>query len=219
MRSILYRLRRLRCSFRGILGANCAVVVLALFLGWGAASSGKATFHYGILRENAHRDNVLGDFRYIVKHNFLVAGFLATGVFCLGVSSMAGLALNSFCLGFDLSALTRGSPRDLYFLLKYVPLEFLAFILIASASQWLSITAARTLLLEEDFRFGGGLQLIAIGLLILTMAAFIESNEKHAREQLTPRIGGLSSWTTADCRSGNSKSLSLASILARSHSS
>ena len=121
-------------------------------------------------------DRIRSDAAYILRSNLRVAGVLLAGGCTLGLLTLVGLLYNAFYLGYGLSALTRGATEIVPFLASYVPLEFLALILIATATQHLSLGVFRGLAAGEPIQLSTGLVVLAIGGVLLVVAAVVEAS-------------------------------------------
>ena len=105
----------------------------------------------------------------------VVAGLLAGGC-TLGLFTLVGLLYNAFLLGYGLSALTGSADEVVPFLVSYVPLEFLALILVATATQHVSLGVARGLATGEPVRLKAGAVHLVLGCVLLVVAAVVEAS-------------------------------------------
>ena len=93
-----------------------------------------------------------------------------------GLLTLLDLLWNAFILGFGLSTLARGSPEAIPLALRYVPLEFSAFVLAASAAEHLSFMVLRCLAAGETPRFTSVIIALAVAIAMLVAAAIIEAD-------------------------------------------
>ncbi len=121
-------------------------------------------------------DRIRSDAAHILRGNLRVAAGLLAGGCTLGLFTLVGLLYNAFLLGYGLSALTRGATEVVPFLASYVPLEFLAFILVATAAQHLSLGVALCLATGEPVRLKPGALSLVIGGALLVVAAVVEAS-------------------------------------------
>ena len=178
------RLGRWSRSWSMLLAANVLLFGLAACAGWLSADRRGEQVQ---VRPSADitGDRIRSDAAYILRSNLRVAGGLLAGACTLGLLTLVGLLYNAFHLGYGLSALTRGAPEILPFLASYVPLEFLALILVATATQHLSWGVVRGLATGEPVRFSAGAVSLIIGGVLLVVAAVVEASVMPAIAAVT----------------------------------
>ncbi len=121
----------------------------------------------------------------ILGGNLQVVTSLLGGACTLGLFTRLELLSNAFGLGFGLSALARGTPAAIPLVIRYVPLEFSAFVLTASAAEHLSFTVLRCLATGETPRFTSATLALAMALGMLVVAAIIEARVTQLVAALT----------------------------------
>ena len=121
-------------------------------------------------------DDIRSDAAYILRGNLRVAAGLLAGGCTLGLFTLIGLLYNAFLLGYGLSALTASAREVVPFLVSYVPLEFLALLLIATATQHLSLGVVRGLATGAPVRLRAGAVSLVIGGALLVVAAVVEAS-------------------------------------------
>ena len=155
---------------------NAGLLSLAVCVGWHASSVRNGQFEVTLGR--AH--DIAGDMRphalHILSGNLRAVATLLAGACTLGLFTLLDLLWNAFLLGFGLSALARGTPGAIPLLIRYVPLEFSAFVLAAGAAEHLSFTVLRCLAAGEAPRFTSCAIALAMALGMLVAAAFIEAD-------------------------------------------
>ena len=124
----------------------------------------------------SHRNRILSDAAYILRGNLRVAAGLLAGGCSLGLFTLIGLLYNAFLLGYGLFALTRSATGIEPFLASYVPLEFLALILVATATQHLALGVVRGLATGEPVRPKAGAVSLVVGGVLLVIAAVVEAS-------------------------------------------
>ena len=156
---------------------NTALVSLAVCVGWHASSVRNGQFE---ARVDSATHDTAGDVRrhavHILDGNLRVVATLLAGACTLGLCTLLVLLWNAFVLGFGLSALARGTPAAIPLAISYVPLEFSAFVLTASAAEHLSFMVLRCLASGEPPRFTSAAVALAVALGMLVAAAIIEAN-------------------------------------------
>ena len=156
---------------------NAALVSLAVCVGWHASSVGNAQFE---VRQDRAAHDTAGDIRrhtlQILGGNLRVIATLLAGACTLGLLTLLDLLWNAFVLGFGLSALARGTPAPIPLAIRYVPLEFSAFVLAASAAEHLSFMVLRCLAVGERPRFISVFLALAVAVGLLVAAAVIEAD-------------------------------------------
>ena len=138
-------------------------------------------------------DRIRSDAAYILRGNLRVAAGLLAGGCTLGLFTLVALLYNAFLLGYGLSALTRSGTEIMPFLAGYVPLEFLALILVATATQHLSLGVVRSLVTGEPLPLKAGAISLAVGGVLLAVAAIVEASVMPAIAAVAgqaPALGG-----------------------------
>ena len=156
---------------------NTAFVVLAVGVGWHTSCARNGQFE---VRVDGATNDTAGDMRrqtvHILDGNVRVMATLLAGACTLGICTLLELLWNAFVLGFGLSALARGTPAAIPLVIRYVPLEFSAFVLTASAAEHLSFMVLRCLVAGEPPRFASATVALAVALGMLVAAAIIEAH-------------------------------------------
>ena len=156
---------------------NTALVSLAVCVGWHVSSVRNGQFEVGVDRAT---NDTAGDRRrhtvHILDGNLRVVARLLAGACTLGLCTLLDLLWNAFVLGFGLSALARGTPAAIPLVIRYVPLEFSAFVLAASAAEHLSFMVLRCLASGESPRFTSATVALGVSFGMLVAAAIIEAN-------------------------------------------
>lgn len=169
------RLARWSRSWSMLLAVNVVLFSLAVGAGWFSAGLRGEQLQVRPLAE-VTGNRIGSDAAYILRGNLRVAAGLLAGGCTLGLFTLVGLLYNAFLLGYGLSALTRSATEVLPFLASYVPLEFLAFILVATATQHLSLGIVRSLATGEPVRLKAGAASIFVGGVLLVVAAVVEAS-------------------------------------------
>ena len=156
---------------------NAGLVSLAVCAGWHASSVRNGQFE---VRLDRAANDPAGDMRrhtlHILGGNLRVVATLLAGACTLGLFTLLELVWNAFVLGFGLSALARGTPVAIPLVIRYVPLEFSAFVLAAGAAEHLSFMVLRCLAAGETPRFTSSAVALAMALGMLVAAAIIEAD-------------------------------------------
>ena len=156
---------------------NTALVSLAVCVGWHASSVRNSQFE---VRVDKATIDTAGDMRrhavHILDGNLRVVAALLAGACTLGLFTLLDLLWNAFVLGFGLSGLARGTPAAIPLVIRYVLLEFSAFVLTASAAEHLSFMVLRCLAAGDPPRFRSATVALAVALGMLVAAAIIEAN-------------------------------------------
>lgn len=171
----MQRLDRWSRSWATLLVVNVLLFGLTVCAGWLSAEHLGEQLH---VRRSAAvtGDRIHSDAAYILRGNLRVAGGLLAGGCTLGLFTLAGLLYNAFLLGYGLSVLSRNAADILPFLASYVPLEFLAFILVATATQHLSLGVVRCLATGEPVPLKAGAVSLGGGGVLLVVAAVVEAS-------------------------------------------
>ena len=121
-------------------------------------------------------------FRVIAKENGRLWLYMCAGVASFGVAGFVVLIGNGLRFGLDATALARGAPHELRFLLPHASLEFLAFTLAAAACHYLGwllfdllVFGRRRALLRP------GVKGLAWSLALMLVAALVEAASMFAR--------------------------------------
>lgn len=120
---------------------------------------------------------------FVFSRNIMVAGALLLGACTFGLLTLATVAWNGYQLGFGLGALHMASPERAMWVLLYVPIEFGALLVAASAALELSRQLWLSLLCGHEFRprVWGALALAAG---MFAMAAILEAVAARAIARL-----------------------------------
>lgn len=168
-----------------LVAVNIALLAAAIVVGWlVSASRGAVVSPRELLTGSGNEGRFLADAGYILTMNLRVIGTLLVGACTLGLLTLAQVAWLGYSLGYGLSALSRGGEGTIPLVLRYVPFEFLAFVLTASVAQgavWMTI---RCLTARERPKPAGTIVLLATAILLLVVAAALEAWVK-------PTIGAL----------------------------
>ena len=169
------RLDRWSRSWSRLLAANVLLFGLAAAAGWFSADQRGEQLQ---VRPPAQvtGNRILSDAAYILRGNLRVAAGLLAGGCSLGLFTLIGLLYNAFLLGYGLFALTRSATGIEPFLASYVPLEFLALILVATATQHLALGVVRGLATGEPVRPKAGAVSLVVGGVLLVIAAVVEAS-------------------------------------------
>ena len=168
------RLARWSESWSTLLAVNVLLFGLTVCAGWLNADHREEQLQVRPLAA-VDGDRIRSDAAYILRANLRVAGGLLAGGCTLGLFSLFGLLYNAFLLGYGLSALSRGAAEVLPFLAGYVPLEFLAFVLVTTAAQHLSFGVVRCLATGAPVRLKAGVLSLAAAGALLVVAAIVEA--------------------------------------------
>ena len=163
-----------------LLVVNAGLVGLAFGVGWFAAGieGGRLGLDEG--PPEPANASVLADGLDIVAANLRAVAVMVLGAVCTGgVFAHAVLVWNGYGLGSGLSALSRGAPEVVDLALRYVPLEFAALVLAATAAQGLAAAALRSLWGDQPLRIRGVPTTFAAAFVLLVSAAFIEADVKQ----------------------------------------
>jgi len=156
---------------------NAALVSLAVCVGWHASSVRSP--HFEVRLDRAAHDtprDIRRQTLHILGGNLRVVATLLAGACTLGLFTLLDLLWNAFVLGFGLSTLARGTPAAIPLAFRYVPLEFSALVLAASAAEHLSFMVLRCLAAGETPRFTSVGVALAVALGMLVAAAVIEAD-------------------------------------------
>ena len=187
------KLDRWSRSWWALFAANVLLFGLTVGAGWLSADLRGEQLQVRPFAE-VTADRIHSDAAYILRANLRVAGGMLAGACTLGLFSLVGLLYNGFVLGYGTAALARGAGEALPFLASYAPVEFLAFILVVTATQHLSFGVVRCLATGEPARpRAAGVSLIVAGAL-LVVAAVVEASVIPAINAVvgqTPPTGGV----------------------------
>ena len=162
-------------SWWALLAANVLLFSLTACAGWVSAELRGEQLQVRP-RARVTGDRIHSDAAYILRGNLRVAAGMLAGACTLGLFSLVGLLYNGFVLGYGLSALARGASETLPFLVSYVPLEFLAFILVVTGAQHLSFGVVRCLATGAPVRPRAGVTGLAAAGALLVVAAVVEAS-------------------------------------------
>ena len=155
---------------------NAALVSLAVCVGWHASSVRNAQLDVRLdMAGPDSAENVRQQALAILSGNLRVVATLVAGACTLGLFTLLELLWISVGLGFGLSALARGTPDAIPLVIRYVPLEFLAFVLAARAAEHLSFMVLRCLASGEAPRFTAVTVTLAVAFGMLVVAAIVEA--------------------------------------------
>ena len=163
-----------------LIAHNAVLVSLAVCVGWHASSVRNTQLDVRL--DTAGHDtagNVRRPALHILSGNLRVVATLLAGACTLGLFTMLELVWIAVGLGFGLSALARGTPEAIPLVIRYVPLEFSAFVLAASAAEHLSFMVLRCLAAGEAPRVTSVTVVLAVALGMLVAAAIIEAHVKQ----------------------------------------
>jgi uncharacterized membrane protein SpoIIM required for sporulation len=121
-------------------------------------------------------------FRVIAQENGRLWLYMCAGIASFGVAGFVVLIGNGLRFGLDATALARGAPDELRFLLPHASLEFLAFTLAAAACQyfgWLLLDLLVFGRLAAPVR--PGVKGLMWSLALLLLAALVEAASQFAR--------------------------------------
>ena len=159
-----------------LVAVNTGLVLFTVGIGWQVSTAGTTPVD---VRSQGPVNDTATDMR---RHTFRILGgnlqvvtSLLGGAATLGLFTLIELLWNAFGLGFGLSTLARGTPAALPLVIRYVPLEFSAFVLAASAADHLSFMVLRCLATGETPRFTSATLTLAMALGMLVAAAIIEA--------------------------------------------
>ncbi len=156
---------------------NATLVSLAVCVGWHLSRVRHPQLEVRVAWA-AH--DTAGDIRrhalHILRGNLRVVATLLAGACTLGLFTLLELLWNAVGLGFGLSTVARGTPEAIPLVIRYVPLEFSAFVLAASAAEHLSFMVLRCLAAGEAPRFTSVTVALAAAVGMLVAAAIIEAN-------------------------------------------
>ena len=172
-----WRCARWPRSIPVLVAHNAALVLLAVCVGWHASSA--RNLQLAVRLDNAAHDtagNIRRQALHILSGNLRVVAALLAGTCTLGLFTLLELLWNAVGLGIGLSALARGTPDAIPLVIRYVPLEFSAFVLAASAAEHLSFMVLRCLAAGEAPQFISVTAALAAALGMLVAAAIIEAN-------------------------------------------
>lgn len=188
----MQRLDRWSRSWATLFAVNALLFGLTVCAGWLSADHLGEQLHVRPPAE-VTGDRIHVDAANILGINLRVAAGLLAGGCTLGLFTLVGLLYNAFLLGYGLSALTRNAADVLPFLASYVPLEFLGFMLVATATQHLSLGVFRCLATGEPVRLKAGAVSLGGGVALLVVAAVVEASVMPAIAAIAgqaPRPGG-----------------------------
>ena len=168
-----------------LVAVNAGLVLCTIGVGWYVSTAGNTQIEVRPDRPaNETAPDMRRHARRILSGNLRVVASLLGGACTLGLFTLLELLWNAFGLGFGLSALARGTPAAIPLVLRYVPLEFSAFVLTASAAEHLSFMVLRCLATGGTPRFTSATLALATALGMLCAAAIIEA-------RVTQLVGAL----------------------------
>lgn len=163
---------------------NLALLLCAATVGWTVSSSRAVVAVPRALPLSETDGRFIGDAVYVLTMNLRVVGTLLVGACTLGLLTVGQLVWLGFSLGHGLSALSRGPAGTIPLVMRYIPFEFLAFVLTASVAQRVAWMTVRSLAVRERVQPGGAAALLGVAILLLVLAAAVEA-------WVTPAIGVL----------------------------
>lgn len=163
---------------------NTGLLVAAIGAGWLVSASRGLVINPHGLPGSLDHGRLLADAAYVFTMNLRVLGTLLAGACTLGLLTAGQLAWLGYSLGYGLSAISRGSRGTIPLVLRYLPFEFLAFILTASVAQGAAWMTVRCLAARETVQPARAAVLLAAAILLLAVAAAVEAWVK-------PAIGAL----------------------------
>ena len=183
---LMWRFARWSRSMPVLVVFNATLVALAVCIGWHVSSVRNGQFE---VRPESPAHDTAGDVQrhalHILGGNLRVVATLLAGACTLGLLTLLNLLWNAFGLGFGLSTLARGTPAAIPLALRYVPLEFSAFVLAASAAEHLSFMVLRCLAAGESPRFRPATIALVMAAGMLVAAAMIEADVARLVADLT----------------------------------
>jgi uncharacterized membrane protein SpoIIM required for sporulation len=165
-------------SLPALIGLNCVLVAAAVWAGWETATLQQANVTLSGPVQPAPAA-FFDDLWVVAGANLRVFVLLLLGAGSLGVFTMLVVLWNSYTLGFGMSVLFRSAPDTAYLMLRYVPLEFLAFALAAAACQALALTVWRCLVRHEPLHLLPLTVVFLAAVAILIIAAVAEVQVKR----------------------------------------
>jgi uncharacterized membrane protein SpoIIM required for sporulation len=170
-------------SFRWLLIANVIGLVSLVCLG---ALVAAATNHTAVLAPppvNRPPVDIWTNALLLIAHNGRVWVYTVAGVLSFGAASLFVLMTNGLRLGVDIAAVARGNSAELLYLVPHGVLEFAAFTLAASASEYLGLQMFDTLFRHRPFRDARtGAAVLAVSAALLTAAGFAEAVSQSIRQ-------------------------------------
>jgi uncharacterized membrane protein SpoIIM required for sporulation len=160
-----------------ILATSVGLMGLSVIAGWWIGGMSHATWAVTPIAPAA--GTVSGDFRYIAGRNLYLALSMVSGTVTIGITSLVQMVWNGVALGFGVAAIAARCRPVLLPMLTYIPLEFLAFALVAGASAGIGLSVVRFLCLDEPLRLRGYAMVLPWAASMIVMAAFIEAYMKH----------------------------------------
>lgn len=112
----------------------------------------------------------------ILIGNLRVVGGLLSGACTLGVLTTWTLLWNAFGLGYGVAKLRTMVPGAIPLVLRYAPLEFAAFVLVASVAEHLVILVLRCLAANEPVRLRAATLTLIVALVLLVVGAAAEAD-------------------------------------------
>jgi uncharacterized membrane protein SpoIIM required for sporulation len=118
----------------------------------------------------------------VLDANGRVWVYICTGLASFGVVGGVVLFGNAFRFGMDVTSIARGTPHELVYLLPHASLEFAAFILAGASCQYLAWWVFDLLVLHQvRVAVRPGLRTLALSLVLLVVAAYVETCSYSAR--------------------------------------
>jgi uncharacterized membrane protein SpoIIM required for sporulation len=126
----------------------------------------------------------------ILTGNLRVVGGLLSGACTLGVLTTLTLVWNAFGLGYGVAALANAVPGAIPLVLRYAPLEFAAFVLVASVAEHLVALVLRCLAANEPLRLRAATLTFVVALVLLVVGAVVEADVTRLVATPHPQHGG-----------------------------
>lgn len=117
-----------------------------------------------------------GHVSVILVGNLRVVSWLLSGACTLGVLTMLTLLWNAFGLGYGVAMLANAVPGAIPLVLRYAPLEFAAFVLVASVAEHLVLLVLRCLAANEPLRLRAPALTLVVALALLVVGAAVEAD-------------------------------------------
>ena len=99
-----------------------------------------------------------------------------SGACTLGVLTTLTLVWNAFGLGYGVATLANAVPGAISLVLRYAPLEFAAFVLVASVAEHLVALVLRCLAANEPLPLRAATLTFVVALVLLVVGAAVEAD-------------------------------------------
>jgi uncharacterized membrane protein SpoIIM required for sporulation len=174
------RIATMRPSFPGVAGFYGTALIVVVGCGavagcfWEPRVEANQLSRIGIAPVEA--------FRVIALENGRLWVYMCAGIASFGAAGFVVLVGNGLRFGLDATALARGAPEDLGFLLPHASLEFLAFTLAAAACQYLGWLLFDLLVFDRRRApVGPGIRGLTWSFALMLLAALVEAASQMAR--------------------------------------